>query len=211
MKIEIRDRYTNDVIFSHDCENNTIKLTVLLAIDNKISLANANLSDANLEGANLSYANLIGANLSYANLSYADLKGANLRGADLIGANLIGANLRGTNLNLADLEGANLIGANLRGANLEGANLSDANLIGANLIDAIGNMREICSMQIETYKIAFTKDILQIGCKHYSHQEWFDFRDDIIDAMDRSALLFWEKYKEFIFKAIELKFGAIYE
>ena len=109
-----------------------------------------------------------------------------LEDANLIGANLIDANL---------------IGANLIGANLEGANLEDANLRGAN-----GNLKELKNMQIETYSISFTKDILQIGCKRFSHTEWKNFSDEEINKMDKLALSFWNKWKNFIFKAIELSF-----
>ena len=101
----------------------------------------------------------------------------------------------------ANLEGANLIDANLEGANLEGANLEGANLEGAN-----GNLKELKNMQIETYSISFTKDILQIGCKRFSHTEWKNFSDDEINKMDKQALSFWNKWKYFIFKAIELSF-----
>ena len=61
-------------------------------------------------------------------------------------------------------------------------------------------------MQIETYSISFTKDILQIGCKRFSHTEWKNFSDDEIKKMDSQALSFWNKWKDFIFKAIELSF-----
>ena len=75
MKIEIKNRYPGDVIYSNDCENNTVKITVLEAIKSR-----ANLSRANLFGADLSDANLFGANLSGADLSGANLFGANLSG-----------------------------------------------------------------------------------------------------------------------------------
>ena len=119
-----------------------------------------------------------------------------LEDANLIGANLIDANLIG----------ANLIGANLEGANLRGANLEDANLEDANLVNANGNLKELKNMQIETYSISFTKDILQIGCKSFSHTEWKNFSDDEINKMDTQALSFWNKWQDFIFKAIELSF-----
>ena len=64
--IVIRNIYGKE-IFSHTCENNTIKKTVLAA-----DLSRADLSRADLSGANLSGAGLSGANLSGANLSGAD-------------------------------------------------------------------------------------------------------------------------------------------
>ena len=168
MKIEIKHRYTSEVLFSHKQENNTIAITLQLAIK-----TDANLSGANLSDANLSDANLIGANLS--------------------GANLIGANLSGANLSYANLSGANLIGANLSGANLSGANLKYC----------IGNMSIIFSMQLSTWKIAFTKDILAIGCQQHAIEEWKQFTDYKINNMDSSALAWWKEWKDFIFLAIE--------
>ena len=81
--IVIRNIYGKE-IFSHTCENNTIKKTVLAA---------------DLSGANLSWADLSGAKLSWAGLSGANLSGANLSGANLSVANLSGANLDGVYFN----------------------------------------------------------------------------------------------------------------
>ena len=65
MKFEIKNRFAGAVIFYHEQENNSIKVTIELAIK----------SHANLSGADLSHADLYGANLHYANLHYADLSG----------------------------------------------------------------------------------------------------------------------------------------
>jgi len=125
MKIEIKHRYNDSVLFAHECEENSLKITLEMALK-----ASANLYGANLYGADLGGANLYGANLRGADLYGANLRGADLRGANLGGANLRGANLGGANLRGADLYGADLGGANLYGANLRGANLADKKLIG---------------------------------------------------------------------------------
>ena len=88
MKIQITARFTGSVLFEHEAENNTMKLTLEAAISAGAYLAGANLAGANLDGANLAGANLAGANLDGANLA-----GANLDGAYLARANLAGANL----------------------------------------------------------------------------------------------------------------------
>ncbi len=74
MKIEIKKRVTEEVIFSHECDNNTIKKTVETAASLGVSLRDANLCGANLRGANLYDANLRGANLCGANLFGEKLK-----------------------------------------------------------------------------------------------------------------------------------------
>ena len=48
MKIEIKSRFTGKVLFAHDAEENSIKITLQAALS-----ARANLRDADLYGANL--------------------------------------------------------------------------------------------------------------------------------------------------------------
>lgn len=75
-KIEIKNTFTNELLFVFYKENNSIKDTVIEAVKNGIKLDFADLRDADLSGANL----------SGVNLSDAALQGANLRGVDLSGA-----------------------------------------------------------------------------------------------------------------------------
>ena len=83
MKIEIKSRFSLEVLFSHECEDNSVAITLAAAIN-----AKADLRGADLYGADLRGADLYGANLRGADLYGADLRGADLRGADLYGANL---------------------------------------------------------------------------------------------------------------------------
>ena len=85
MKIEIKCRFSGSVLFSHECDGNTIKITVEAATKARAHLTHAHLTHANLAGANLA-----GAYLAGANLTRADLAGANLTHANLAGANLDG-------------------------------------------------------------------------------------------------------------------------
>ena len=149
--IEIKNRFTNEVIFTHECENNTIKITVEKAVEMR---------------ANLFGARLVGANLMEANLEGASLADANLVGARLVGANLFGASLEGASLEGASLEGANLVGANLVRANLFGASLEGASLEGANLDGA--KMPIFCKWSVS--QIDF--ETIKIGCKQKTISEW---------------------------------------
>jgi len=93
-KIEIKNRFTNEVIFSHECEDNTLKITCMRAVLEEINLTYIDMSVANLRGADLSgadlrYVDLSGANLSGADLRYVDLSGADLRYVDLSGAAMV--------------------------------------------------------------------------------------------------------------------------
>ena len=101
IKIEIKNRWTGKILFEYENENNTLKTTIIKAINDK-----AYLREADLRGADLRGADLYGADLRRADLREADLYGANLREADLREADLRRADLR-----RADLYGANLYGA----------------------------------------------------------------------------------------------------
>jgi len=199
--MEILNRWNLTVIFTSTKE--TIKEAMQEA-----NLRGADLYGANLYGANLRGADLYGANLQKADLYGADLQGADLQGADLQGADLQGANLQGADLRGADLQGANLYGADLQKADLYGANLYGADLRGANLrgadLQCSGNMKELRTMQIDTYKIGFTLDTLQIGCQRHLIKDWKEFTNDKIAKMDSNSLAWWNKWKAFIFQAIEL-------
>lgn len=133
-----------------------------------------------------------------------DLRGADLSSTDLSNADLSGANLRYANLRYANLSGANLSGANLRYADLSNANLSGANLSNADLRYCIGNGMEIKSLQIGTYLISYTKDILNIGCQSHKHTDWRTFSDSIILDMDeQKALDWWNLNKHIIFELMD--------
>jgi len=101
MKIEIKSRFDASVLFAHEAEGNTLKITLEAAVKARANLAGADLADANLAGADLAGANLADANLAGAYLARADLAGADLADANLARADLADANLAG-----ADLAGA---------------------------------------------------------------------------------------------------------
>ena len=94
--IQIKNRYTEEIIF--ECEAESIKEAVEIAIMKK-----ANLRKADLRKADLRKANLRKADLSEADLREADLREADLRKANLWKANLSEANLSEANLSEADL------------------------------------------------------------------------------------------------------------
>jgi len=123
MKIEIRNRWTNEVIFSHDAEENSIAITVAKAVQSRSNLSGSDLSGSNLSGSDLSRSNLSGSDLSRSNLSGSDLSGSDLSRSDLSGSNLSGSNLSGSNLSGSDLSRSDLSDSNLSGSNLSGSNL----------------------------------------------------------------------------------------
>ena len=126
-RIEITS-VSGQLLFEYEKENNTVKDTLLEAIERDVDLCGANLCGADLCGVNLYGVNLYGADLRCANLRGANLRGVNLRSADIRDADLCN-----TILCYADLRGANLRGANLRNADLRDSVLSSTDLRNADL------------------------------------------------------------------------------
>ena len=172
MLIKIKNRYNGNVLFSHDCEENTLKITLDMARKAQADLAGADLTGADLTGADLKYADLTGADLKYADLAGADLAGADLKYADLKCADLTGADLTGADLKYADLTGANLKYANLAGANLKyadltGADLKYADLAGADLTGAnLAGAPSVPNIHQVIYAAASAPGALNMGSWH---------------------------------------------
>ncbi len=122
MKIEIKD-CIDKILFSYECENNTIKITLQKAIEQRIKLIFANLSFQDLTGLDFSKINLSGANLSDSNMN-----NTNLYGTNLSFANLSNASIDNSNLEYANLIYSNLYNASICDSYLEKANLTDAGL-----------------------------------------------------------------------------------
>jgi len=198
IKIEIKHRWSDTVLFAHDAADNTLAITLAMALK-----ASAYLRGADLSGADLSGAYLRGADLRGANLSGAYLRGAYLRGADLSGADLSGADLSGAYLGGADLSGANLSGANLS----EGIKLSGSRPFFQ--IGPIGSRNDCLQSYVTDCGI-----YLQAGC-------FFGTRDEFDLALDaehggnahgqeyRAALALIDKHAElFPADAAQIKAAA---
>ena len=136
------------------------------------------------------------ADLRYADLSCADLSCADLRYADLSNADLSDADLSN-----ADLRCAYLRNAYLRNADLRNANLRCADLL------CIGNMKEIKTLQIDTWQIGYTHDTLQIGCQTHRIDKWRKWDTEAgrkwIEQMDDKALAWAERNLDLVLLIID--------
>ena len=212
MKLDVTDLWTRRVQFTAeiDCDESAsgsmkLGLAVLWAVKNDVDLRGANLRGADLRGADLRGAILESAYLRGARLDRARLDGACLDGAILDGAILESADLRGADLRGARLESADLRGARLDRARLDRARFHRARLDGAYLDGASGMNDYVKCIQIDTYPITYTAEIIQIGCQRHTHQEWSEFSDAQIRAMDGAkALAWWKKHKDWLFQTIAL-------
>lgn len=185
MKIQIKNRWTDGVLFEYEKENNTILDTIQEAVKQGVNLGFADLQGADLRGANLKNAFLQGADLRGADLYDANLSGVDLNCSDLRGAILNSTDLSRADLYLSDLRGAdircsilrytNLNCADLRFANIRGADLRSINLYGAKFENACledwGTIQDMliigCIGSRNDYTIAYKTDkgiFIQCGC-----------------------------------------------
>ena len=142
---------------------------------------------------------------SKANLTGANLTGARLSGAELSGASLFQANLFRADLTLANLTEADLTRASLSRADVEGTNLTGVNLTGVDFNGTTGVNDHIKCIQIDTYPITYTADVIQIGCQRHTHRKWAEFNDAQIRHMDgEKAVEWWARYKAWLFRTIEI-------
>ena len=91
--------------------------------------------------------------------------------------------------------------ADLRGADLRGVNLVGASLVGANLRGA-KNAPMIITGLLWTVYIDGT-GMMRIGCQNHSVEDWKNFTDEKISAMDSKALTFWNQYKSMLLSACD--------
>ena len=133
--------------------------------------------------------------------------------ADFSGSDFSGSNFRNSNFSGSDFSDSDFRNSSFRYSDFSGSNSRNSNFKNSNWENSrhqykIGNMREWKSMQLDTYMIVFNKRIMAIGCQQYTIDEWKQFTDEKISEMDKKSLEWWNKWKDFIFKAIELSAGS---
>jgi hypothetical protein len=156
MKIEIKNRYTNEVIYR--CEAESIKDAIQKAIKEKVNLSNSNLRGSDLRDSDL----------SNSNLSNSDLSNSNLRGSDLSYSNLSGSDLRDSDLSYSNLSYSNLSNSNLRGSDLRDSNLSGSDLRDSKNLDKTIKLPMHCK-----WSHGITNgNLIHIGCEKRTIEEW---------------------------------------
>ena len=126
MLIEIKHRFTRNLLASVEATDYKAGLQILVA-------ASTDLTGADLNASNLAGAYLRGARFQNANMHGCNVRGANLQGADLRDVDLQMADLREALLQNANLTSADLREADLGGANVDGANVTNILLIRASV------------------------------------------------------------------------------
>ena len=141
--MEIKNRYTGEVIFSDNSDN--IKDTLLNAIKSRADLRGCDLRECDLRECYFYE--------------------SDLRGSSLNGSSLNGSSLNGSSLRECDLRECDLRGCDLRGCNLYGIDLTGCKLYGAVIHEAYLQM--YCK-----WYVSIKDNTIQIGCKNKTIDEW---------------------------------------
>jgi hypothetical protein len=120
--------------------------------------------------------------------------------ASLENVHLAKSDLFWADLRVANLEGADLTEADLRWANLQRAHLAGAALEGARLNNAIGNGREIKSVQLGAHYLVWSTHSVAIGCRQFRLP---DLEVEIEEYLTESDKVLWEANKDFILTLLE--------
>ena len=184
--IEIKNWKTGEVIFSYECENNTIEKTLNIAKNLKYAdlryadLCNANLSSINLTHANFSNAKLSGAFIIGADLSYSIFDNVNLFDSNLSDANLshskitntkftkslmINAKFNYTFIKKSNFYSCNLFRSYVNASNFENCNFKRTTLTDINFCNCIFKKCDL-SMSILSYSNMSSSKFIETNIKH---------------------------------------------
>ena len=75
-------------------------------------------------------------------------------------------------------------------------------------LEVSGNARvsgNVLNLSYDKYNITITDKHIRIGCQQHTICEWFGFTDDVIDAMDTGALVWWKQWKPVLELMVEIK------
>lgn len=117
MFVDIKNRYTGEIIYSDEVPNAPHYPCALGQVIETAVREGVDLSEADLRAANLAYADLRGAMMNGADVSSCNFTGADLRGADLRNAKLRNAKFKSAVLFETLLDGAEVLhakGGNIR-------------------------------------------------------------------------------------------------
>ena len=190
------------------------------AIFTSVDLSKANFSGANLSRAIMTDCELFEANFSHANMTHANLNRSRAGNADFSNANMAmvvasiadfkhaifdNANLSKSNLYRSNFQSVVFNNTNLDTTQFTCANLTEANLMKSDIrrtvfdytvLDCTVLPKKLLCLYNYEWFISVCDDMLRIGCKCYSIEEWRNFDGNEIIDMDDYAIEFWEEFKE---------------
>jgi len=146
---------------------------------------------------------LIDRDFSEFNFSGLDFMDADFRNTDFKNTDFRNTDFRNTNFWNADFMDADFrntdfMDADFRNTDFRNTDFRNTDFRNTNFWNVIGDGLKIKTLTLPKYKVVIIGDKIQIGCKKYTFNEWFNFTDEHISKMDEGALWWWNKWKEVI-------------
>lgn len=171
--IQIRS-ISNEIIYEHTCENNTIKKTVECAIRNKANLRGANLSgqflyDIDFSGISLMYADftkstltrskfirtsLYMSNFANATISKCDFSKSNISRSTLTDVTALEADFYRVNFSHSNLSNGNFSESNMAQVNFSNTNMTNSTLDSSDLFGAYFENSNLSRVDVSKFDIS---------------------------------------------------------
>lgn len=133
-------------------------------------------------------------NLDEAGLTYVNMKYNFFDKSSLVGVEFDGTNLKGSIFELCDMNNVDFEKINLTSVRF----IRCLNMDTLRLRRAIGNTYEIASIQMYPFNVVFNGDMIQIGCKMRTREQWEKMTDEEIWRMS-TRIKEWRQTKGSIF------------
>ncbi|MCV3473797.1 pentapeptide repeat-containing protein [Campylobacter sp. CNRCH_2014_2849] len=188
----------------------------------KISLKNANFKEQNLTGVDFNSLDLIGADFTNAILQYCDFQSSIISNAVFTNAVLKNAYMQDvianeTNFKNCSLQNIFSNSARFIDCDFSGADLRENNFLKTRITNpffkntlisnTIGDMENICSLQVEKFSISFNSQDIAIGCKQESISWWKNVKNEELNDGREDYTQVWNAYKDILFKIINIKYN----
>ncbi|CAM4037287.1 pentapeptide repeat-containing protein [Campylobacter armoricus] len=189
----------------------------------KISLRDANFKEQNLVGLDFNSLDLIGADFTDAILQYCNFQSSIISNANFTTAVLKNAYMQDvianeTNFKNCSLQNIISISARFVNCDFSGADLRENNFLKTKILNpvfkntlisnTIGDMKNICSLQVEKFFISFNSQDIAIGCKQESISWWKNVKNEELNDGREDYTQVWNAYKDILFKIIDIKKGV---
>jgi uncharacterized protein YjbI with pentapeptide repeats len=151
-----------------------------------------NFWGGNFLGGNFRGGNFRGGNFRGGDFWGGDFLGGNFRGGNFLGGDFLGGNFRGGNFLGGNFRGGDFLGGNFRGGDFRGGNFRGGDFWGEKIA------HKPLSLYGLHWGVWISETRMAIGCQVHTHNDWAEFDDHAIAAMDRQALRFWRENKAFL-------------
>lgn len=171
----------------------------------KLDYEGFDFSNQKFDNLNIECCNFYSTNFSNVTIKNSDIRNSLFNYSRLSKLKLEKVKLKKCDFRGSELDNSSFSDCDLTGCNFWEASLLNIRLDNVYLMDTIGNGKEIKSLQIGTFTIVYTCNLLQVGCKIYPIDKWSTFTNrDLLEMGGREAAKFWNYHGDEILNLVRL-------